>query len=169
MNPEMSSECVEIVSSAVDKYLVVENYEKASQAAKESLERKFGPTWNVCVGEGFGYDVTYNAKHCLLVYYGEFLVLWKFYLFLSLSQTPLIPTLLQVKNLGYSFSRHKSQVKIHRFHASNADSSHSFTLNNDGFKSRKILRAHCFTGSSTRFTYNFSPRPQGRFVIYTDI
>ena len=38
---------------------------------KEALEKKFGPTWNVCVGEGFGYDVTYNAKHCLLVYYGE--------------------------------------------------------------------------------------------------
>ena len=48
-----------------------ENYEKAAQAVKEALERKFGPTWNVCVGEGFGYDVTYNAKHCLLVYYGE--------------------------------------------------------------------------------------------------
>jgi hypothetical protein len=25
----------------------------------------------VCVGEGFGYDVTFNSKHCLLVYYGE--------------------------------------------------------------------------------------------------
>jgi dynein light chain 4 len=70
MNPEMSAECVEIVASAVDKYLVAENYEKAAQTAKEALERKFGPTWNVCVGEGFGYDVTYNAKHCLLVYYG---------------------------------------------------------------------------------------------------
>ena len=70
MNPEMSAECVEIVASAVDKYLVAENYEKAAQTAKESLERKFGPTWNVCVGEGFGYDVTYNAKHCLLIYYG---------------------------------------------------------------------------------------------------
>lgn len=70
MLPEMSAECVEIVASAVDKYLVAENYEKAAQTAKEALERKFGPTWNVCVGEGFGYDVTYNAKHCLLVYYG---------------------------------------------------------------------------------------------------
>jgi len=73
MGPEMSAECVEIVASAVDKYLVAENYEKAAQTCKESLERKFGPTWNVCVGEGFGYDVTYNAKHCLLVYYGAFL------------------------------------------------------------------------------------------------
>ena len=70
MNPEMSAECVEIVASAVDKYLVAENYEKAAQTCKESLERKYGPTWNVCVGEGFGYDVTYNAKHCLLIYYG---------------------------------------------------------------------------------------------------
>ncbi len=74
MNPEMSAECVEIVASAVDKYLVAENYEKAAQTAKEALERKFGPTWNVCVGEGFGYDVTYNAKHCLLVYYGAWQV-----------------------------------------------------------------------------------------------
>jgi dynein light chain 4 len=71
MNPEMSSECVEIVTAAVDKYLVAENYEKASQVCKESLEKKFGPTWNVCVGEGFGYDVTFNSKHCLLVYYGK--------------------------------------------------------------------------------------------------
>ena len=70
MLPEMCSECVEIVTAAVDKYLVAENYEMAAKTIKEALERKFGPTWNVCVGEGFGYDVTYNSKHCLLVYYG---------------------------------------------------------------------------------------------------
>ena len=46
-------------------------FQKASQACKDALEKKFGPTWNVCVGEGFGYEVTYNARHMILVYYGE--------------------------------------------------------------------------------------------------
>jgi len=68
---ENSSEVVEILTSAVDKFLSTENYEKASQACKEALDKKFGPTWNVCVGEGFGYEVTYNARHMILVYYGE--------------------------------------------------------------------------------------------------
>ena len=45
--------------------------QKASQACKEALDKKFGPTWNVCVGEGFGYHVTHNARNMILVYYGE--------------------------------------------------------------------------------------------------
>ena len=45
--------------------------QKASQACKEALDKKFGPTWNVCIGEGFGYEVKYNARHMILVYYGE--------------------------------------------------------------------------------------------------
>lgn len=77
MSPEMSAECVELITAAVDKFLVVENYERAAQTCKESLDRKFGPTWNVCVGEGFGYDATYNAKHCLLVYYGAWHLRWR--------------------------------------------------------------------------------------------
>lgn len=45
--------------------------QKAAQAVKEALDKKFGPTWHVCVGEGFGYDVTYNSRNMILVYYGE--------------------------------------------------------------------------------------------------
>ena len=45
--------------------------QKASQACKEALDKKFGPTWNVCIGEGFGYEVKYNARHMILIYYGE--------------------------------------------------------------------------------------------------
>lgn len=62
---------VEIVTSCVDKFLATENYEKAAQAVKEGMDKKFGPTWHVCVGEGFGYDVTYNARNMIMVYYGE--------------------------------------------------------------------------------------------------
>ena len=45
--------------------------QKAAQACKEALDKKFGPTWHVCIGEGFAYDVTYNSRNMLLIYYGE--------------------------------------------------------------------------------------------------
>jgi dynein light chain 4 len=45
--------------------------QKAAQAVKEALDKKFGPSWQCCVGEGFGFDVTYNSRNMLLVYYGE--------------------------------------------------------------------------------------------------
>lgn len=43
------------------------NPQKAAQAVKEGLDKKFGPTWQVCVGEGFGYDVTYNTRNMIMV------------------------------------------------------------------------------------------------------
>lgn len=71
MPGDVSQETVEIITASLDKFLASENYEKAAQACKEALDKKFGPTWHVCIGEGFAYDVTYNARNLLLVYYGE--------------------------------------------------------------------------------------------------
>ena len=71
MTAEMAGETVEIITAAVDKFLSTENYEKAAQAVKDGMDRKFGPTWHCCIGEGFGYDVTYNTRNMLLLYYGE--------------------------------------------------------------------------------------------------
>lgn len=64
-------EALEIVTSAVDKFLSTENYEKAAQAIKESLDKKFGPSWHCVVGEGFGFNITFNTSHMQYVYYGE--------------------------------------------------------------------------------------------------
>jgi hypothetical protein len=57
MNAEVSSEAVEVVTMAIDKFA-------ASQ-------KKFGPAWHVCIGEGFGFEVTYQARHMLYLFYGE--------------------------------------------------------------------------------------------------
>jgi hypothetical protein len=130
----MSSEVVEIITAAVDKFLATENYEvrrgvrggggggravrscccrcriahtlphpptqptlrhrcryrnphapppppppppppggaqKASQAIKDGLDKKFGPTWHAVVGEGFAYDITFNSHHMVYLFYGE--------------------------------------------------------------------------------------------------
>jgi dynein light chain 4 len=45
--------------------------QKAAQAIKEGLDKKFGPTWHCVVGEGFGFNITFNAHHMQYVYYGE--------------------------------------------------------------------------------------------------
>ncbi|RYE83334.1 MAG: hypothetical protein EOO65_04140 [Methanosarcinales archaeon] len=38
---------------------------------KEALDKKFGPSWHAVVGEGFGFNITFNAHHMLYTYYGE--------------------------------------------------------------------------------------------------
>lgn len=71
MPTEMAQEVIEIITAAVDKFLSTENYEKAAHTIKESLDKKFGPNWHCCIGEGFGFDVSYNSKNMMYVYYGE--------------------------------------------------------------------------------------------------
>jgi hypothetical protein len=45
--------------------------QKAAQSIKDSLDKKFGPSWHCAVGEGFGFNITYNAHSMMYVYYGE--------------------------------------------------------------------------------------------------
>ena len=51
MPTEMAQEATEIITAGVDKFIASDNFEKAAQNIKESLDKKFGPTWHVCVGE----------------------------------------------------------------------------------------------------------------------
>ncbi|KAA0157556.1 hypothetical protein FNF27_00562 [Cafeteria roenbergensis] len=71
MPHEMSSEAVEIVVSAVDKYLTSENFEKASQMIKENMDKRYGPTWHCVIGEGFGFEITYESRQVLYMQYQE--------------------------------------------------------------------------------------------------
>ena len=32
------------------------------------MERKYGSTWHVVVGEGFGFDITYELKNIMYMY-----------------------------------------------------------------------------------------------------
>lgn len=117
MTAEQSSEAMEIVTMAVDKYASTSNYEvrsvgdaprvlcvsvagvlcrlfvasrscrpltrsidnthghrtsllqKAAQLIKDTMDKKFGSTWHVCIGEGFGFEVTYQARNLIFLYY----------------------------------------------------------------------------------------------------
>lgn len=53
--------------------------QKAAQAAKEGLDRKFGAPWHCVVGEGFSYTVTHQAACSVFLYYAEKLgvLVWK--------------------------------------------------------------------------------------------
>lgn len=43
--------------------------QKASQLIKDTMDKKFGATWHVCIGEGFGFEVTYQARNLMYLYY----------------------------------------------------------------------------------------------------
>mmetsp|Transcript_18525 Transcript_18525/g.19296 ORF Transcript_18525/g.19296 Transcript_18525/m.19296 type:complete len:105 (+) Transcript_18525:186-500(+) len=70
MSMEMSMESMEIITMAVDKHAATKNYEAAAQLIKTTMDKKFGAAWHCVIGEGFGFDITYQAKNMVYVYYG---------------------------------------------------------------------------------------------------
>ncbi|VDN12924.1 unnamed protein product [Dibothriocephalus latus] len=42
----------------------------AAQCLKEELDKKCGGIWHVVVGEGFGFEVDYELKSLLYMYFG---------------------------------------------------------------------------------------------------
>lgn len=67
---ELSTEATEIVTTAVDKYANSANYEAAARTIKDAMDKKFGPAWQVCIGEGFGFGITYQQRNMLYLFYG---------------------------------------------------------------------------------------------------
>ncbi len=70
MSVEMASESMEIITMSVDKHAALKNYEAAAQLIKTTMDKKFGAAWHCVIGEGFGFDCTYQAKNMVYVYYG---------------------------------------------------------------------------------------------------
>ncbi len=56
-----------------------DNLEKAAQLIKEQMDKKFGAPWNVVVGEGFSFEVTYEVKNLLYLFIAgtKGVLLWK--------------------------------------------------------------------------------------------
>ena len=42
----------------------------AAQLIKSTMDKKFGAAWHCAIGEGFGFEITYQAKSMIYVYYG---------------------------------------------------------------------------------------------------
>ena len=45
-------------------------HQAAAQLIKSTLDKKFGAAWHCVIGEGFGFDITYQAKNMVYIYYG---------------------------------------------------------------------------------------------------
>mmetsp|Transcript_75188 Transcript_75188/g.147595 ORF Transcript_75188/g.147595 Transcript_75188/m.147595 type:complete len:91 (+) Transcript_75188:36-308(+) len=70
MSSEMASESMEVITMAIDKHAQTKNYEAAAQLIKAGLDKKFGAAWHCVIGEGFGFDITYQAKNMIYIVYG---------------------------------------------------------------------------------------------------
>lgn len=67
MSTEVQSEAIDLIISAIDKQ--GSNYEAAARIVKEQMDRKFGPTWNCIIGEGYAFEITHQTKYMLHLYY----------------------------------------------------------------------------------------------------
>ncbi|CAG0891985.1 unnamed protein product [Darwinula stevensoni] len=68
MPEEMKSETMELVVTACEKHS--NNNENAAKMIKEELDRKYGPSWHVVVGEGFGFEISHESKNMLYMFCG---------------------------------------------------------------------------------------------------
>lgn len=50
-------------------------FKAAAQLIKAGLDKKFGAAWHCVIGEGFGFDITYQAKNMIYIVYGTIGVL----------------------------------------------------------------------------------------------
>ncbi|CAF3063919.1 unnamed protein product [Rotaria socialis] len=77
MNDELKTECMELCVTACEKFS--QNNESAARMIKETMDKKFGPTWQCIVGEGFGYHIEHEVKSLLYMFFGgtTAIIVWK--------------------------------------------------------------------------------------------
>ncbi|KAF4097793.1 hypothetical protein G5714_021801 [Onychostoma macrolepis] len=77
MSEEMRVETMELCVTACEKFAT--NNESAAKMIKESMDKKFGSSWHVVIGEGFGFEITHEVKNLLYMFFGGGLAVcvWK--------------------------------------------------------------------------------------------
>ncbi|KFO81722.1 dynein axonemal light chain 4 [Cuculus canorus] len=77
MPEEMRVEAMELCVTACEKYTT--NNESAAKMIKEMMDKKFGSSWHVVIGESFGLEVTHEVKSLLYMFFGGSLAVcvWK--------------------------------------------------------------------------------------------
>lgn len=68
MPEETRMEAMELCVSACEKYAYC--YELAARQIKDNLDKKFGASFHVVVGEGFGFEISYECKNLMFMYTG---------------------------------------------------------------------------------------------------
>ncbi|XP_040215424.1 dynein light chain 4, axonemal isoform X1 [Rana temporaria] len=77
MPEEMRVETMELCVTACEKF--ASNNESAAKMIKETMDKKFGSSWHVVIGEGFGFEITHEVKNLLYMFFGGSLAIcvWK--------------------------------------------------------------------------------------------
>ncbi|KAK6625460.1 Dynein light chain 4, axonemal [Polyplax serrata] len=77
MVDEMRVEVMELCVTACEKHSA--NNEMAAKMIKEKMDKKFGPSWHAIVGEGYGFEISYECKNLLYMFFGGNLAIcvWK--------------------------------------------------------------------------------------------
>jgi dynein light chain 4 len=77
MNEEMRLEAMELCVTACEKH--ASSNEGAAKMIKETMDKKFGATWHAVVGMGFGFEIAYDCKNLLYLFFGgnTAICLWK--------------------------------------------------------------------------------------------
>ncbi|XP_041272828.1 dynein light chain 4, axonemal isoform X2 [Onychostruthus taczanowskii] len=77
MPEEMRVETMELCVTACEKHAT--NNESAAKMIKETMDKRFGSSWHVVIGEGFGFEITHEVKNLLYMFFGGSLAVcvWK--------------------------------------------------------------------------------------------
>ena len=68
---ETMNEAKDIITMSVDKFAATKNYELMAKLIKETMDKKFGQMWHCVIGEGFGFEIMYQQRNMIFIYYGE--------------------------------------------------------------------------------------------------
>lgn len=96
MQDEVKTETMELVVTACEKHsnnnevrwvpcvckTVLKNstyFKAAAKMIKEEMDKKLGPPFHVVVGEGFGFEISYECSNLLYMFFGGNLAIciWK--------------------------------------------------------------------------------------------
>jgi len=66
MSEEMRGEVMDICGTACEKHAT--NNESAAKLIKETMDKKYGNSWHVVVGEGFGFEVSYEVSTLMYMF-----------------------------------------------------------------------------------------------------
>jgi len=77
MTEGMKADVMDICSTACERHS--DNNESAAKMIKEILDKKFGTSWHVVVGEGFGFEVSYEVQNLMYMFFAGNLAVcaWK--------------------------------------------------------------------------------------------
>ncbi|OXA40468.1 dynein light chain LC6, flagellar outer arm [Folsomia candida] len=78
---QFETEMMDTIMSAVDRFTT--DLPKACQYIKQEFDRLYEPLWHCVIGQSYGFDVTYDQKSIMYMFYlGNLAILvWKFVTF----------------------------------------------------------------------------------------